>query len=101
MVGAYNPETFVIVSKSQRNDIFDQTVLGDPFGLLQGDVPRGKIDMIDAGEDQLKRTAFGSDNQINALGILGHFVFELILHEEQYGENSQAQSQEQNVQSGI
>ncbi|HLW20052.1 MAG TPA: hypothetical protein VKX33_07005, partial [Cyclobacteriaceae bacterium] len=64
-------------------------------------ISRGKIDMIDAGEDQLEWAAFGTDHQINALGILGHFVFELILHEEQYGENSQAQSQEQNVQSGI
>ena len=65
------------VSQSDRNHGLDQIVAAPALHLRDRDVSRRNVHMVDAGQNELQRTAFGTDHQIEPGGIPRQALLEL------------------------
>ena len=76
-------------------------MFGDLLRLLQRDIAGGHVEVVDGGEDDLQRTAFGAGDEIDAARIALHARFELVRHQQQQRDGGDAQRQQHNVEHGI
>ena len=77
--GSHNPERPVAVAEGERNGFFHEAaVAGYLFGIRKLDVSRRVIQVENAAQHQLQRTALGPDNQVDAFGVGLHLVLQLV-----------------------
>ena len=69
VLGAEDAEAREVVAHRDRNRAFDQRIPAPARDLVEPDVTGREIDLIDADEDQLQRTALGANHEIEAAGV--------------------------------
>ncbi len=64
----------ITVTQRQRNHFFHHAMPCNFLRLFPGDVAGRHIEVINRRQDDLHRTAFGANHQINAAGVALHAV---------------------------
>ncbi|MEM6397013.1 MAG: hypothetical protein AAF741_11760 [Bacteroidota bacterium] len=74
-------ETTVVISHRKWNDLFDQRVarIEKGFDFFDGEIACGRIELVHAAHDHLKRTSLGTQNQVNTRQIAVEILVELLL----------------------
>ena len=101
MLGADDAKARQTVAQRQRNGFRDKRVLRPALGVGKRDVPRRKIDVIDAGQDELQGAALAADHQVDATGVPGQAVLELRTEEQQQHDHGNAERQQRQIERGV
>ena len=98
---ADNAKSAVVVSVCQRDAFGDVWMAHDLFRIGQSDVTGRGIDVVDVGQDQLKRAAFGSQHQINVFNVAVEGRAQLLFREHQQAHQSHTECQQHKAQRGL
>ena len=101
VLGADDAKAGEAVAERQRNRFRDKRVLRPAFGLGERNVPRRKIDVIDAGQDELQGAALAADHQVDAAGVPGEAVLELRTEEQQQDDHGNTERQQRQIERGV
>ena len=101
VLGADDAKARQTVAQRQRNGFRDKRVLRPALGLGKRDVPRRKIDVIDAGQDELQGAALAADHQVDAAGVPGEAVLELRTEEQQQHDHGDTERQQRQIERGV
>ena len=96
-----NAESAVIVTVCERNALSDVRMADHFLRVRQTDVAGGGIDVVDVGQDQLQRTAFGAKHQVNVLNVALERVTQLLFGQHQKAHHAHTESQKNQAQSGL
>ena len=73
---ADDAETAKAVAERERNDLPDQRIRAQRRDRGKGNVARRHVDVIDAREHELQRTALGAHDEVDPGGVTGQPVLE-------------------------
>jgi hypothetical protein len=101
VLGADDAKASQTVAQRQRNGFRDKRMLRPAFGLGKRNVPRWKINMIDAGQDELQGAALAADHQVDATGIPSEAILELRTEEQQQHDHGNTERQQRQIERGV
>jgi hypothetical protein len=101
MLGADDAKARDVIAHGHGDRAFDHRMLAPAGNLGQGNVPGRKIDLVDAGQDQLQRTALGADHQVEAARIPQKTLLELSAEQQQQYDRADPERQENEIERGI
>src|SRR5437773_1424579 len=96
--GADDPEAAETVGDRQWNHAPDQRISGQFLRRGPRDVAGRHIEMEDAGEHELDRTALGADHEIDVFRIAREAVGDLAIDDQHEADRPDAQSEEQHIE---
>ena len=96
--GADDVIAAIAVAERNGNDFADQRIAAKPFDFLERDVSRRHVDVVDAGEHELQRTALGADDEIDRRGVALEALVERSGEQQQQRDRGDTERKEQQVQ---
>ena len=94
----HNPVAFVVVAVGQRNPGGDVRVLQDFFRFALKDVSGGGVDVVDIGQNELQRTAFRTEHQVDVLDVALKCVVHLFLRQKHQADHADSKRQQRQAQ---
>ena len=88
----------IAVAERNGNDFADQRIAAKPFDFLERDVSRRHVDVVDAGEHELQRTALGADDEIDRRGVALEALVERSGEQQQQRDRGDTERKEQQVE---
>ena len=95
---ADDPEAAEVVAQRLRNHASDQGILGKLLRGLERDVAGRRVEMEDAGENQLDRAPFGADDEIDVLRVSVETAGDLAVYDHDEPDRAHPERKEQDVQ---
>ena len=104
VLGAHDAVPFVVVPVSQRDARVDVGVLEDLLRRALVDVARGRIDVVDVGQNELKGASFRAQDEVDVFDVAFERVVHLLLrqkHEAHHAHPKAEQGQTQGRLQGL
>jgi hypothetical protein len=98
---ADDAKTAETVAERQRDDLLHHAVCGELAGFGERNVPRRRIQVVDAGEDQLHRTALRADHQVDPLCVAQQALFHLRREQQNQADRADAEGKQHDVQRSV
>lgn len=90
-LGPDDPETPEIVPQGKRDNLPHGWIATEQGNAVQGNVSRGRIHLVDAGQDQLQRRPLGPHDQIDAACVALEAIAQLGGYRQQHDEHGNGQ----------